>query len=141
MTTINTQAMNIPTTRTLLILAMQDVQLLDVSGPLDVFAEANAQAGEAVYRLRIVATAPGPVRSSSGARLLPDYVIGDAMDAPIDTLLVAGTPNTAVVRPDPNVVTSDAWRERQMDPTIAAAAPTMPAPPASIPPVLKTRGA
>jgi transcriptional regulator GlxA family with amidase domain len=109
MTTINSKGMNIPPTRTVVILAMPDVQLLDVSGPLDVFAEANAQAGETTYRLRIIAAGPGPVRSSSGARLVPDYVIGDAMDVPIDTLLVAGTPNAGVVRPDPNVVT---WLRR-----------------------------
>lgn len=109
MTTINTRRMNIPPTRTVVILAMPDVQLLDVSGPLDVFAEANAQAGEAAYRLRVIATGPGPVRSSSGARLVPDHVIGEVMDAPIDTLLIAGTPNAGVVRPDPNVV---AWLRR-----------------------------
>jgi transcriptional regulator GlxA family with amidase domain len=96
-------------TRTIAIVAMPEVQLLDVSGPLDVFAEANVQAGEAAYRLLIVASAPGPVRSSSGARLMPDHVLGDAMDDPIDTLLVAGSPNAAVVRPDPRVVS---WLRR-----------------------------
>ncbi len=90
-------------TRTIAIVAMQDVQLLDVSGPLDVFAEANVQSGEPAYRLRVIAGAPGPIRSSSGVRLMPDYIVGQPMEA-IDTLLVAGSPNAAVVRPDPNVV-------------------------------------
>ncbi len=31
--------------KTIVVLALDGVQLLDVSGPLDVFAEANAQAG------------------------------------------------------------------------------------------------
>jgi transcriptional regulator GlxA family with amidase domain len=93
-----------PMTRTIAIVAMQDVQLLDVSGPLDVFAEANVQFGEPAYNLRIVAGAPGPVRCSSGVRLVPDHVIGQAMPEPIDTLLVAGSPNAAVVRPDAHVV-------------------------------------
>jgi transcriptional regulator GlxA family with amidase domain len=52
------------------ILAPPGVQLTDVSGPLDVFAEANAQAGHVAYRLEVVGTTPGPVRSSSGIRLL-----------------------------------------------------------------------
>jgi transcriptional regulator GlxA family with amidase domain len=91
-------------TRTIAIVAMQDVQLLDVSGPLDVFAEANVQSGGPAYRLRIVAGAPGPIRSSSGVRLIPDHIIGSAMAEPIDTLLVAGSPNAAVVRPDAHVV-------------------------------------
>ncbi|MEJ1977001.1 MAG: AraC family transcriptional regulator [Acetobacteraceae bacterium] len=96
-------------TRTIAIVAMPGVQLLDVSGPLDVFAEANVQAGEAAYRLVIVASIPGPISSSSGARLVPDHVIGDALDEAIDTLLIAGSPNAAVVQPDANVV---AWLRR-----------------------------
>ena len=91
-------------TRTIAIVAMQDVQLLDVSGPLDVFAEANVQSGGTAYRLRIVAGAAGPIRSSSGVRLIPDDIIGSAMAEPIDTLLVAGSPSASVVRPDRHVV-------------------------------------
>jgi transcriptional regulator GlxA family with amidase domain len=77
---------------------MPDVQLLDVSGPLDVFAEANVQAGEEVYLLRLVASGPGLVRSSSGARLVADYGVDDDLDEPVDTLLVAGSPHAPDVR-------------------------------------------
>jgi transcriptional regulator GlxA family with amidase domain len=90
--------------RTIAIVAMPGVQLLDVSGPLDVFAEANVQARKDVYRLLIVAKTVGHIRSSSGARLVPDLVIGDAAEMKIDTLLVAGCPNAADVRPDIAVV-------------------------------------
>jgi transcriptional regulator GlxA family with amidase domain len=83
---------------------MPGVQLLDVSGPLDVFAEANAQARKDVYRLLVVAKTVGQIRSSSGVRLVPDLVIGDAVETKIDTLLVAGCPNAAEVRPDLAVV-------------------------------------
>ncbi len=55
---------------------------LDVSGPLDVFAEANAQAGKPLYRMRVVAAARGPILSSSGARLVPDAIIGDKPQNP-----------------------------------------------------------
>lgn len=85
--------------RAIAILAMPGVQLLDVSGPLDVFAEANLQAGAEAYRLRVIGTRPGPIRSSSGARLLPDAVIGDRMTEKLDTLLVAGSPDAAEVMP------------------------------------------
>ena len=52
--------------RTIAILALPGVQLLDVSGPLDVFAEANTQVGREIYRLRIVAsTRPGAAQTSS----------------------------------------------------------------------------
>jgi transcriptional regulator GlxA family with amidase domain len=90
--------------RTIAIVAMPGVQLLDVSGPLDVFAEANAQARKDVYRLLVVAKTVGQIRSSSGVRLVPDLVIGDAVETKIDTLLVAGCPNAAEVRPDLAVV-------------------------------------
>ena len=92
--------------RTILILAMPGVQLLDVCGPLDVFAEANIQAGDEVYRLGIVAVAPGPVRSSSGVALLPDHVVGEPGSLEGDTLLVAGCPHLQDVTPDPAVL---AW--------------------------------
>jgi transcriptional regulator GlxA family with amidase domain len=90
--------------RIIAIVAMPGVQLLDVSGPLDVFAEANVQARKDVYRLLIVAKTCGPIRSSSGVRLVPDLVIGDAVEMKLDTLLVAGSPNAADVRPDIAVV-------------------------------------
>ena len=61
-------------TRTIAVLALPGVQLLDVSGPLDVFAQANVEAGRQVYTLQVVACEPGPIHSSSGARLLPDLV-------------------------------------------------------------------
>jgi transcriptional regulator GlxA family with amidase domain len=91
--------------KTVAILAMPGVQLLDVSGPLDVFAEANLQARAQAYRLQVIATRRGPVRSSSGVRLMPHAVIGDAMDEPIHTLLVAGSPHAADAVSDANVTT------------------------------------
>ena len=83
---------------------MPGVQLLDVSGPLDVFAEANVQAGRTVYDLRILGIQPGEIRSSSGARLMPDMVIGENTVDVIDTLLVAGAPNAADIAPDGRVI-------------------------------------
>lgn len=76
------------------VLALPSVQLLDVCGPLDVFAEANSQAGRQVYRLTVISTdrKAGPVRSSSGIRIVADYTMRDDME-PIDTLLVAGCPD------------------------------------------------
>ena len=78
------------------IFAVPGVQLLDVSAPLDVFAQANAECGKPFYALRIIASGPGPIRSSSGARLLPDWIAPDIPER-IDTLLVAGAPNAGQV--------------------------------------------
>ncbi|WP_322044594.1 GlxA family transcriptional regulator [Paraburkholderia sp. J67] len=88
------------------ILALPGVQLLDVSGPLDVFAQANIEAGRPYYDLRVVACRPGPIRSSSGVRLLPDEVAGkppERAQERIDTLLVAGAPDAATAQLAPRV--------------------------------------
>ena len=90
--------------RNVAILALPGVQLLDVCGPLDVFAEANAQVAAEVYQLRIIASRAGPIRSSSGARLLPDFIVGDRMPEKLDTLLVAGCPNASEATPDARVL-------------------------------------
>jgi len=85
-------------------MALPGVQLLDVSGPLDVFAEANAQAGYEAYRLLVAAGEPGPICSSSGVRIMPDRIIDRDTEEAIDTLLVAGCPNAATVPMDSRVV-------------------------------------
>ena len=76
--------------RSIAVLALPDVQLLDVAGPLDVFAEANAQSGLNAYSLTLIGTEPGPITSSSGRRLIADLVA--PAEAEFDTLLVAGAP-------------------------------------------------
>jgi transcriptional regulator GlxA family with amidase domain len=76
------------------LLAVPGVQLLDVAGPLDVFAEANSQSGSTVYELLVVGVGPGPIATSAGARLAPDVIAGPDAGA-FDTLLVAGAPHMA----------------------------------------------
>ncbi len=73
------------------IVAMQGVQLLDVIGPSDVFAEANRQSGIDYYSVEIISTSGSPVRGSSGLALIPDRSI-DEGTSDVDTLLVAGDP-------------------------------------------------
>jgi transcriptional regulator GlxA family with amidase domain len=90
--------------RTVALVALPGVQLLDVSGPLDVFAEANTQAGFAAYRLLVVGRKPGPIQSSSGVKIVPDRVIGRDSDEPVDTLLIAGCPHAAEIPPDDALV-------------------------------------
>jgi transcriptional regulator GlxA family with amidase domain len=82
--------------KTIAILALPGVQLLDVSGPLDVFAQANIEAARTVYALQVIACEPGAITSSSGVRMLPDRIAGDS-DERVDTLLVAGAPHAATL--------------------------------------------
>jgi transcriptional regulator GlxA family with amidase domain len=90
------------------ILALPGVQLLDVSGPLDVFAEANVQAARKIYELLVVG-AEREVRSSSGVRVLVDQLIGQR-GTPFDTVLVAGRPNAAEASTDRRTI---AWLCRE----------------------------
>jgi transcriptional regulator GlxA family with amidase domain len=90
--------------RIIAILVTPGVQLLDVSGPLDVFAEANVQTGTEFYQLRVIGSVPGPIRSSSGVRLMPDTAIGYKLTEKIDTLLVAGAPKISDSAPDRRVI-------------------------------------
>jgi transcriptional regulator GlxA family with amidase domain len=73
-------------------LAFPDVQLLDVTGPFQVFATANdlaRQAGRpAPYGLKVLAAVPGPIRSSSGLTLFTAPLPPPGQ--PLDTLIVAG---------------------------------------------------
>lgn len=74
------------------VLAFQDVQLLDVTGPLQVFASANAHVvkagGSPPYTVGIVAKDEGSVTASAGVGLLVLPLSG-ACQA-VDTLIVAG---------------------------------------------------
>ena len=80
-----------PPTRTIEIVAFPDVQLLDVTGPLQVFASANevsrVSGQPAPYAIRLVAKA-SPVVSSCGLALLAQGL--SSQQRPIDTLIVAG---------------------------------------------------
>ncbi|XYK78917.1 MAG: GlxA family transcriptional regulator [Labrenzia sp.] len=78
-------------TRRIEILAYDAVQVLDITGPMQVFASANEQliaAGKtAAYEIETVSAA-SPVKSSSGLALLASPLPDD--DSVIDTLLVPG---------------------------------------------------
>jgi transcriptional regulator GlxA family with amidase domain len=74
------------------ILAPPGVQLLDVVGPSDVFAEANTQLGEVHYQIEVVGFSRGPVPSSSGLTLVANRSIEDPVEQ-VDILLIAGSPS------------------------------------------------
>jgi transcriptional regulator GlxA family with amidase domain len=79
------------TPRRIAVVVFRDVQILDVTGPVEVFAQATAFAGGAVpaYDVAVVAGAPGPVVSSSGVALVPAATTA-ACRGTLDTLVVAG---------------------------------------------------
>jgi len=82
------------------ILAFPRVQLLDVVGPADVFAEAARQLGSPrAYAIEVIGTDPGVLRSSCGVKLQVDATIA-SLRGRLDTLLVAGSPEIQAVEAD-----------------------------------------
>lgn len=78
--------------RVIAILAVPGVQLLDVSGPLDVFAEANRLLRRTVYEPVVVSLEVQTVTSSSGVKLMADYRL-DNQTLQANTFLLAGAPD------------------------------------------------
>ncbi|MEV0245767.1 helix-turn-helix domain-containing protein [Nocardia sp. NPDC050712] len=101
-----------PLIHRVLIAVFPDVDLLDVTGPAEVFALANREGGGRVrYEVRLVSPHGGAVTTSAGVRLLTDVSFAE-VDGGIDTLIVPGavatSPNGPVALIDHDVV---AWLE------------------------------
>ena len=77
--------------RNVALLAYPDCQLLDISGPWQVFASANALSSEPLYQLTLVADVIGPVATNGGLVVHATHTFHQfAALLPLDTLLVAG---------------------------------------------------
>jgi transcriptional regulator GlxA family with amidase domain len=92
--------------RTVLMVLFDQVQSLDVTGPLEVFTGANAwraSRGEApAYDIRTASLGARPVRTSSGLRVIPDEDLRDQQARSL--LIVPGGQGSR--QPDPELV---AW--------------------------------
>ncbi|KUQ84812.1 GlxA family transcriptional regulator [Enterobacter genomosp. O] len=75
------------------VLAVPNVQLLDVCGPLDVFAEANRLMKREIYKATIISINSSTIRASSGVRLDADIQLDKTDHYFPDTFLVAGSPD------------------------------------------------
>lgn len=83
------------------ILAFPGAQSLDLSGPMDVFAEANRfLPTERQYRLRLLGTVPGLIACSNGMQMQPHRTFGEVDTAP-DLLLIPGGPQLPRETPSP----------------------------------------
>ncbi|MFF3934625.1 helix-turn-helix domain-containing protein [Streptomyces phaeofaciens] len=83
-----------------------EVQLLDVTGPLEVYAAVNQYGGN--YLLSTASPGGKPVATTGGVRLVPDLALED-IDFRVDTLLIPGRPDwwAAILG-----VTPEAYRHR-----------------------------
>ncbi|WP_188306111.1 GlxA family transcriptional regulator [Streptomyces sp. CBMA123] len=78
--------------RLIVIVLFEGVDLLDVTGPPEVFSLVRRESGDTTgYRVVLAAETSGPVTTAAGVRILPDLTFDQAAAAGgIDTLLVPG---------------------------------------------------
>ena len=100
-------------------LAFHDAQIIDITGPLEVFGRAARLLSEdrgwrvPAYTVEIVAAKAGPFATSSGIRLIADRSIA-RVRGPIDTLLVAGGRGTTAALRDAKLID---WLRNSVDRT------------------------
>ena len=77
--------------RLVVIVLFEGVDLLDVTGPPEVFALARRESADAAgYQVVLAAETLDPVTTGAGVRVLPDITFDDAVARGIDTLVVPG---------------------------------------------------
>src|SRR5215472_8976685 len=82
-----------PSPHNILLLAFPNGQLLDIAGPLQMFAGANDELSRQVYRIEVAAPQAGPFATSSGVRLVADVSFAQITNrrlARIHTLITVG---------------------------------------------------
>ena len=82
-------------------LVFDGVKLLDVTGPLQVFADARA-GGMPAYRTALVSVTGDPVRTDAGVSLTAEPIA--SLEGRIDTFLVAGGPGAGLAASDAAVM-------------------------------------
>jgi len=93
----------------IVIAAFPDVQVLDVTGPLEVFGRTarvlvdGGHRSDLVYRVEVAGPRRGPLPTSSGPRLVADLAYRDIKSG-IDTLLVAGGRGAQAAARDKNLL-------------------------------------
>jgi transcriptional regulator GlxA family with amidase domain len=85
------------------IVAFPGVQILDVTGPSEVFSQADRASERDLYRLELVSRYGGAVTTSSGIELLAGGSIEQCRGA-IDTLMVAGGAGTREAAHDERLI-------------------------------------
>jgi transcriptional regulator GlxA family with amidase domain len=87
-----------PVERDVVIVTFDAAQIIDVTGPLEVFSSASRFLPAVSYRTRVVTTHGGPVRASCGLEFASSSIAN--VNGPIDTLMVAGGADMAAAAAD-----------------------------------------
>ncbi|WP_415950127.1 GlxA family transcriptional regulator [Streptomyces sp. KLOTTS4A1] len=78
--------------RLIVVVIFEDVDLLDITGPPEVFALARRETADAAdYHVVLAAETMDPVTTGAGVRVLPDLTFEQAAGRSINTLIVPGS--------------------------------------------------
>jgi transcriptional regulator GlxA family with amidase domain len=91
------------TARSIVVLAYDGTQSLDVVGPVEVFDVATRHGITPPYRVEVVAPTAAPIVTTSGITITPTRALGDGRSA-VDTFIVAGGQGVEAVAQDPAVI-------------------------------------
>lgn len=89
--------------RSVIAVVFPELQVLDLTGPVEVFDVANRLSGASEYSIAVAGTQPGRVKTSSGLDVAMDTALCDVSRSP-DTLLVTGGAGTASALADGELV-------------------------------------
>jgi transcriptional regulator GlxA family with amidase domain len=91
---------------TVVVVAFDGLQLLDMAGPVEVLRTATRLGADPPYRTLIATPDGGPVRSESGVSIAADVSLAALAQGtdPVDTLLVVGGEGTRTARRDPRLL-------------------------------------
>ncbi|GFO68749.1 transcriptional regulator [Geomonas limicola] len=83
--------------RSVAVVAYDGAELLDITGPVEVFNMLNRCLGATGYRVVLLAESAGSLVSAAGMRLVADAAWQDFTE-PLDTIVVVGSPDDALNR-------------------------------------------
>src|ERR1700743_704861 len=78
------------TTRKIVMLAFEDAQILDITGPLQILGSVNRGREMPAYEIVLAARKPGPFRTTEGLSVVAGAGYSRALLNDIDTLMIAG---------------------------------------------------
>jgi len=84
------------------ILVFPEVDLLDATGPAEVFGAVAATTATAGFRVKTIAQTSAPVRTTVGVRLLPDSTVDEVLH--LDLLVIPGGDGSRRVVDEPSLL-------------------------------------
>ncbi len=84
------------------ILCFDDVEVLDLAGPFEVFAVTDELQGRGVFNTFTLAESPGTVRAVNGLKIVPDHTLESAPDPAV--LVVPGGQGTRALLRRPSLL-------------------------------------